>query len=268
MDTDLILLEKFAGGHPMQAAQTIEGFQEEEIAAILNELPTDLLVGIVTFMNRNKVAKCLKLVESTKAYALIENMDVLASESILRQSEEDLRDDILSNISTKTSSAIRQKLKHKAFTIGSLMHPLVFSFKKEQTVKDATAKVKQEKKKYATVIPVVNAERNVEGVVKIQDLFLEKGSSLIEAIMKTEIPKFSADMSIESIINHPGWCDYQSIPVIDPFNKLMGILDFETVQKHKIKSDAEQINLTAETAGSLGELYRVGLSGFLHGISK
>jgi hypothetical protein len=86
--------------------------------------------------------------------------------------------------------------------------------------------------------------------------------------MKTEIPRFSPDLTIESIKNHPAWLEYPSIPVTDSLNKLIGILDLETIQKHKRKSDVDQINLTAEVVSSLGELYRMGLSGFLHSISK
>lgn len=268
MDTDFILLEKFISSHPLEAALTIDGLSEEEIAAVLDEFPADILVGIVTVMNRYKIAKCLKLVKPTKVFSLFEEMEVQASELILRQCDEDLRNNILSNISTKLSSTIRQKLKYNAFTIGSLMNPLVFSFKKEQTVKEAITKLKQERKRLITIFPVVNAEGNPEGIVKIPDLFLAEKKSLIESIMITEIPKFSADISIESVVNHPGWLEYQSISVIDRFNKLIGVLDFETVQKHKIRSGKEQINLTAETASSLGELYRVGLTGLLRSVSK
>ncbi len=268
MDTDHILLEKFVVNHPLQAAQTIDGFEEEEIAAILDDFPADLFIGIITLMNRNKVAMCLKLIKPAKAFALIEKMDVQASELILRQCEEDLRDEILNNISTKLSSAIRQKLKHDALTIGSLMNPLVFSFKKEQTVKEAITKLKQERKGSIAVFPVVNPEGNPEGIVKIQDLFLAENKSLISSIMKTEIPLFSADVSIESVLDYQGWNEYQSVIVVDSIGKLIGILDLETVQKLKIKIGAEQNNLTSETASSLGELYRVGLTGILHSISK
>jgi len=268
MDTDLIILEKFASSHPMDAAQTIEGLKDDEIVAITEELPIDLLAGIVTFMNKFNVARFLKLVQPERAFALIEKMDVLSSELILRQCEEYLRDEILKNISTKTASAIRQKLKHKASTIGALMHPFVVSFKKEQTVKDAIAKVKQEKKRCTNIIPVVNAEGNVDGLVKIQDLFLEENDNLIESIMKTGIPRFGADMPIESVMNHPIWYKYQSVPVVDTFNKLTGILDFEIAQNYRFKSEMEKMNLAADTVSSIGELYRIGLSGFLHSISK
>ncbi len=268
MDTDNILLEKFAGNHPVQAAQIIEGFSTDETAAVLNELPADLLVGLVTFMNRYKVANCLKQLESTRVFALMEKIDVVVSESILRQCDEDFRNDILNNISAKSSSAIRQKLKHKAFTTGSLMHPLILSLKKEQTVKQAVAKVKKGNNKGTTVIPVVNADGILEGIVKIQDLFLEEESSLIHSIMKTDVPIFSVDIAIESILNDPGWCNYQSIPVIDNLNKIIGIIDYETVQNHKLKNNLEQVNLSSETASSLGELYRIGLSGFVHSIGK
>jgi len=268
MDTDFILLEKFANSHPLQAAQTIEGFTEEEIASVLNEFPADLLIGVVKMMNRYKVASCLKLIKPPHVIAIIEKMDVQASELILRQCDENFRNEILSNISTQRSSVLQQKLQYKAFTIGSLMDPVIFSLKKEQTVKEAINMMKQGKKKSSAEIPVVNIEGNLEGLVKIHDLLLAEKSNLIESIMKTEIPKFSANMLIKSVVINPKWYEYQIIPVTDSYDKLIGILNFESVHKHKIASDAEHLNLTTETASSLGELYRIGLSGFLQSIGK
>lgn len=268
MDTDYILLEKFTGSHPLQAAQAIEELTEEEIAAVLDEFHADQLIEVVKLMNKYKIAKCLKLIKMTQVVALIEKMEVQDAELILRQCDEDFLNVILNSISKKRALILQQKLRYKPLTVGSFMNPVDFSLKKEQTIKEAIKVIKLEKESLTSVIPVSTIDGKLEGLVKIHDLLLAEKNSLVESIMNTEIPKFSDDMSIESIIIHPGWYEYQSIPVTDSLNKLVGILDFETVYKHKIKSDAEKINPTAETASSLGELYRIGLSGFLQSIDR
>lgn len=267
MDTDLILLERFAGSHPLETAQILEGFQEEEMNAVLDEFPIDILVGTAALMNKYKIANYLKLVKLSKAVAIMEKIDLYSAELILRLCNEDLRNEILKNISSTRSVALRQKLSYKSLTIGSLMSPLHFYFQKEQTVKKAKMILKSEKTIRMTVFPVINTEGILEGIVKIQDLFMAENNLLIESIMNSDIPKLSADNSIESV-NNIEWFEYQSIPVVDSLGKLIGILDFEMLHKHKIKKGTEQRNLTSETANSLGELYRLGLTGFIQSISK
>ncbi len=268
MDTDKILLEGFIRSHPLEAAQIIEGLKDEEIAAILNNIPTELTVNIISLMNSYKVAKCLELLKKELAAVLIEKIDIQLVELIIRQCEKPFRDNILNSISPKLASALRQKLEHGANTVGSLMNPIAFGLRKELSIQEATDIVKQEKNRVSHLVPIIDIDGKLEGILKLNDLFFEENESQIVSIMKTEIPKFMVDASIDSVADHPAWFEYQSIPVVDFSDKLLGILNFEALYKNKMNANKGLSKHVVETSNSLGELYRIGLSGFLQSVSK
>lgn len=148
------------------------------------------------------------------------------------------------------------------------MIPTGFALHKEMTVKEALQIMKRTKDQIASTIGVVNADGLLEGTVSLHDLALARGSDLIAAVMKTDTPKFFGDLPVESINDHPGWYEYQALPVVDNTGKLIGILHREAAQNLKLAADHDLTKQVMETSTALGELYRIGLTAFLQSVSK
>lgn len=268
MDTDLVLLEQFIKKHPLQAGQTIEGLEEEAIAAFVEDIPVELAVDLISLMNIYKVAKCLKLIKTDLAIELLEKSELQKAELFLRQLDADFRSKMLDQLSPKLAAVLRPKLEYPAYSVGALMVPLNFLLRNDMIVKDAKKALKREKDKISPTVFVVNNDGTLLGLIRSHDLLVAKETDKISAILKTETSRFLADMPVESIKNHPGWYENRVIPVVDRADKLIGAIHFEAIQNTTVEPGQEMNLRVMETSTALGELYRIGLTAFLQSVSK
>lgn len=268
METNQLVLEKFIIDHPAAAAQAIEKLNEDEIVHLINKIPEELAVIILSRVYSYKGAKCLESMDFKLAHRLLEKIDLNIVELLLRQCSEVFRNAILNELSSQKSAALKQKLSYPANSIGATMTPVVLSLQKEITIKDAISISKQEKLYMPTQVYVVDEEGKLDGIVKINDLLTEKSTTKLSSVMVTEIPKFFAEIDIEEVVDHPGWLEFQEIAVIDSSDRLIGNLNFKATRKIDSSKDKKSTSDIIETSNALGELYRIGMTGFLQSLSK
>ncbi|SMO58442.1 CBS domain-containing protein [Saccharicrinis carchari] len=268
MDTDKVLLEQYVCSHPKEAVRDIERLKDDEKAVVLAELPHELSLSVLSIMNRYLAAKSIERMNLDLAIALFDKMEITPAESILRRCDPQLANKIMDAIAPPKASLIRQKLKVKEDTVASFMNPIVFALKKHRRAEEALRLIKQVKKGVSTFVCVVDEHDNYVGIVMLHELLFADSSTKIAAIIKTDSPCFSADTDIESLSKNTVWQQYRSVPVIDSNGKLVGMLDFKTVDKNTRDPQMELTQQIIETSNSLGELYSIGLSGFLHVIGK
>ena len=268
MDTDQILIEKFIREYPLEAAHAIEKLSDEEVAVFIDKIPVDRSGQIISQMQNFKAARCLQLINHQLAIQILEKLDLNETELILRQCNKTFFNNMLNGLPENQAVLLREKLSYPANSVGAFMKPMVLGFKKEITVQDTIEKVKLAKEQLSSLIFVIDAERKLEGIVKIHDLLSHESSVTLSVIMIDDVPKFFADTSIESVADHPCWYEYHDIPVVDKSERLIGTLQFKSTRKNKKSIDGKVTNDIAEASNALGELYRIGLTGFLQSVGK
>ena len=268
MDTDKILLQQFISRHPTQAAQAVESLTDDDIVTFMEEMPLALNAMLVSKMKTYRGASCLQLVRPELAKELTEQVDMATAEALLRHCEIPFRNKLLNSILPKRAEVLNQKLGYKAGTVGAWMMPTVFALNKETRVKDALEMIKLEKERVSSTIYIVDEEDKLVGNIKLAELFFADQTTLLATIMNTEIPKVFADLQIKSMQNHTVWYEHLAIPVVNRSGKLIGILDAESCQKSHTKSSREMTEEVLETSNALGEVYRIGLMGFIQSLSK
>lgn len=268
MDTDKIILDEFITHYPAEAVRAIERLSIEEMAAFMEQIPLSLNINLLKHANTYIGAKCLQSISADLAKELIENTEISIAEALLRQCETSFRFKLLDKIDPKLAATLREKLEYDADTVGALMIPRVFALRKSTSVIDALEIVKLEIGRISSVVYVIDEQDKLKGKIMLHELFFADTSKYLHEITNPEIPKFAADMSIKSIVDHPGWHTHRSIPVIDRSEKLIGVLTFAAIQQNKGNKGRELTKEVLETSNSLGELYRIGLTGFLQSISK
>ena len=267
MNTDQIILEHFIKNHPQQAVIVLEEFKEEEIIAFLEAGPPDRTISIISSMSSYKAARHLEKLNIELVLTILEHLDFHLKRTILRQSGEGFRNQILDSMPPKKSAVLKQNLTYATGTTGFLMNPLLLSFTKGLTVKETIIIAKNEKENISSNIVIVDDQGKPEGIIRLSDLLFAESSMRLSDLMKTEFPKFYADESIESIKNHPGWHEHQTIPVIDRYETLIGTLDFRSIGESQPNKGEQNRNIIA-TSNAIGELYRIGLTGILQSVSK
>lgn len=267
MDKDRIIAQEFVSKFPLKAAQVLEGLNDDEVAAYLQVMPKELALSLLNYMNTGKAARCFPFLSTELAKDLIEKSDLSLSESLCRQFDDPYRTDLLSNLAPDISVALNRKLQQAADTIGLFMVPAMV-VNKEMTVKDAIDIIRRNKVNLETYLYVVDLHGTFEGAVRLKDLLFVEGQSTIETVMITDIPKFFPDTPIKSVLDHPAWYEYRLIPVIDRSNKLLGILPYKKTKGVTTTKSDQRTKDILQTSEGLGELYRIGITGFLQSFGK
>lgn len=266
MDSHQILVGKFIRDFPMAAARAIEKLTNEEIASFFEKYPEEMSVSIITYMQFSKAARCLQLIPLKQTIQIFDKMDLLVAELLLRQCDEVFCNNIISGLSAKSAAVLREKLSHSADTVGAFMTPGVLRLPKEISIQEAITAGKHEKASFSSQIFLVDNEGKLEGIVKMNDLLSHDSTTILSSIMIVDFPKFYADTDIESVSDHQGWYEFQDIPVVDSSDRLIGALHFKATRKNKKDEDTAKDIIKASNA--LGELYRIGMTGFLQSVGK
>jgi magnesium transporter len=268
MDTDEKILEAFIHNHGLEATQILEEFEPEEIASLFREIPVDLSARLLTPMHAYKASCCLKKVDQIQAVEILEEIDLKTAELILRQVEEPIRNSLLENVSEEISVLLRQKLKYPENTVGMLMNPTIFTLREDVTVEKALSFLKEQKRLISPYVFLINPDKTLYGVVYLQDLLLADKDASTSSLANTDIPKLYADVQFETVLNHDGWLEFFSLPVIDRTDVLVGSLELEVVRKVNVNSKEELSKQSIKASGALGELYRIGLTGLFQSLEK
>ncbi len=266
MDADLIILKRFIENHPQQAAQLAEKLQDEEVAELLMALPADLATSMITSMSSYKSAHSLRLMDHTRVASILEILDPATVTSILRNTDEQRRGQWLSALSPELSSDITQKLQYSQQTVGAVMYPLSIVLREDMTLGEARGIMQNNQDKLSPLIYIVDEAYQLVGGVYSHNLLLSDEHTRIREIMITELPRFFDNMTVESIRNDPAWSEYRSVPVVDRVERLVGVLRFEHVLKSTIIPEDDASKHVMETGNALGELYRIGVTGFLQSL--
>ncbi|WP_297692570.1 CBS domain-containing protein [uncultured Eudoraea sp.] len=267
MNPDEVILNNFIDKHPFPAARALERLKEEDVAAFLEQQPIEKSLKLLELMNTGKAANCFALLSPQLTRTLLENGNISFAESLCRQLETQFLESLLSYISPKKATAIRQKLEQKPDTVGVLMVPAIV-VNKEMSVHDAIEIVKRNKENLESYLYIVDVDGSFEGGVKLKELLLADRDMVLEEIMITQIPSFLPETPIKKVINHPAWYEYRYIPVINRANILLGTLPYRMAKEITYKADKQGTKEILETGSALGELYLLGLTGLLQSFGK
>ncbi|MBZ9730182.1 CBS domain-containing protein [Salegentibacter sp. JZCK2] len=263
MDTDERILEAFIHKHGRAATQILEKLEPEEVASLLREIPVELAAKILEPMYAYKASRILESLDHPCAIKILEEVDLKTAELILRQMEGSVRNSLLKDLTPKVSGPLRLKLKNPENTVGALMDPILFTLRKSVKVSKALTFLKEHQRLVSPYVFVVNQDKSLHGVVNLQDLLLADKDAPLTSLANTNVPKLYDDVHFETVINYDSWLYYYALPVTDRFGVLVGSLRLEAVRRGSVESEEVLGKQAIKAGAALGELYRIGLTGFL-----
>jgi magnesium transporter len=263
MDTDAIIISQFIQEHGREAAQALEQLETDRLAAFFNDNLEDLSLVIIPLMNPLLMATVFELMQQEKVVRLFESLEIQYTVLLIRIMDEDLAEKILNSLSAEKSTFIRRLLKYFENSVGAHMDPTVFTLTDKMTVKEALAEAKRHNRKISPNLFVLTSERRLVGVINLSDLIAEDPEIEIRQIMNDKIFTIPPETPIQSILNHPEWTNYYSLPIVDQTSVFLGTIRLETIRSIMIKSDKSLENMGQVAISALAELYQIGLVGLL-----
>ena len=267
MDNDRILLEEFITNHTTDAARLVEQLKVEQISSFINNLSIDLSVMLLKEMDMFMATRCLEEIETEKSARIIEAFPTSIASSFLRKIQKEKEEQILNKMEPKISESLSQMLYHMENTAGAIMNPQVPTILENLNVKEAFDIVKKSKQQSYEYIYILDGDRKLIGIVKLEDLIIAEPKEQIASIMDKEVPYLYSEVEIQKIPDHPGWFELNALPVLDRSGVFIGELNQSVIRKMDINKKRKVPQHAIAAGNALGELYKLGLSGLLYSTS-
>ena len=171
----------------------IQGFSDNELKEVLDELYVDDAADLVEEMPANVVRR------------------------ILRQADPEMR------------RSINQILQYPENSAGSLMTTEYVSLRPNMTVGESILRIRRQGVDKETIYTCyVTKDRTLLGLVTVKDLLLaEDDETLVSDIMLTNIISVTTHSDQEEVARLFGKYDFLALPVVDKENRMVGIVTFD-----------------------------------------
>jgi magnesium transporter len=210
---------------------------------------------VVATLDPAAAAEALTTLPLDLASSLVRRLDPVAAERLFEAMPE-------------TRDAIRALLIHAPNTAGGVVDPLVLTVPIAATVGETRRLIEREPGHLYYYLFVVDDAHRLAGVFDIAELMQADPAAPLSAIVKTHVVWIAAGTTLEAVVVHPGWHDFDALPVLAEDRRFLGVLRHRRVrQLAKQAQPANGNDRGVRTVIALGEIYWLGLCGLLQGIS-
>lgn len=217
---------------PIEAADLLDEMDPLESAAVIRDQDPQTLAPIVEAM---APATWSILVKHLPEELIAKTLDVTAparAAAHLRTLDDGLRGRLIAALESNQRADIELILAYTPGTAGAVMDPRVIYLRPEMAVGDALERLRSERHhrqsaRARRVMFVVNTQRQLQGIVAIQDLALAEPQHPVGEYMQP-VPTFvSLTATTEEIVDALEEHRLSSLPVVDAEGHLAGVVRYE-----------------------------------------
>ncbi len=235
MKANKSLLRVFVELHPQDAARAFEMLDTDEAIRLFNSLPLNVAASLMEQLNPQVGQSLLGALPQDNIRNLLASMRPRSASAVVQQLDDELREQVLSNLDEKTAKSLRQLVQYPPDSAGAIMHPRVASLTPSLTMQEAITRIRKTPRDVLHYLYVADAESKLIGVVTMREMLLASPHDKIESILIRD-PVTVADTASREQIQHIfRERKYISLPVVDFEGRLMGV-----VKRNDVLESAEQ----------------------------
>lgn len=218
--------------HPADAAEHIEGLDFEDQVAFLRQLPLEDAAASVAEMDRHEQAELMQRLPAGLAAKILEVMSPDDATDILNGLGEDRRRLLLSKLTAEDRASLKTLLTFDPDSAGGVMNTEIVVLNQDLTVDQAIAKMREEveDKEIPYYAYLVNAEKQLAGVVSLRDLLVaRRGTQLRELVKSQNLVFVSYNEDKEEVARLISRYNFLALPVVDFGRRLLGVVTVDDV---------------------------------------
>lgn len=213
-----------------------------DIAWLFDDMPEDHLPVMFRLLSKEKAAEVFVELESdsqemlikgfsnTELAAILDEMFLDDTIDVIEEMPANVVKRILKYSDPKTRTEINKILQYPEDSAGSIMTTELIRLRRGTTVAGAFDVIRQKGDDSETinVLFVTDEQRHLIGYVTIRTLVLEKDvNALIGDIMEPNVIYAQTTDDKESVAQRMSKYDFETMPVVDAENRLVGIVTFD-----------------------------------------
>ena len=223
--------------------KALQDMNEVDIADLIENLPENLLIQAFRLLPKDKAAdvfvnldediqrSLISTLTNQEATNIIEDMYTDDAADLFEEMPAVMVSKILSNVSKDTRTSINKLLKYPDNSAGSLMAMEYIHLKKGLTIKESINRIRKQKDDFVSYdcCFVTDEKRTLLGYVSVKELLVNDFDTLIDDVMENCEHIINTLMDQEEVANIFQDYDYNSLPVVDSENRLVGIITIDDI---------------------------------------
>lgn len=193
---------------------------------------TETSSEILSQLDTPSSANILTRIGAKKAAIILKEMDPDDEVSVLEEVAEDIRDEILSCMSTSDSERVEELLQYPDDSAGRIMNTNQFALFEDVTVTEAIGELQRkgaDSTEMVFYLYVIDKRNHLVGVSSLRQLLLVPPETAIKSVMTQEVVSVKPETDQEEVARVVERYDLLAVPVVDHENKLLGIVTVDDV---------------------------------------
>lgn len=212
-------------------ANLIEDLPEEQLVQVFRLLPKSKAADVFVNLDEDVERNLISILSKGEAKNIIEDMYTDDAADLFEEMPAMMVSKLLSNVSSETRASINKLLRYPDNSAGSLMAMEYIHLKKGLTIKQSIDRIRKQKDEFVSYDScfVTDNERKLLGYVDVKDLLINDMDTLIDDVMKESEHSLNTLMDQEEVASIFQDYDYNTLPVVDSENRLVGIITIDDV---------------------------------------
>lgn len=224
--------------------EVASALDDERLADVLGELPEHDQVEILAALDRERAADVL------------EEMDPDDAADLLGELPPPEQDVLLDLMSPDEADPVRQLLRYRPGTAGSVMTSEPVILPPDATVAEALARIREPQvspavaaQVFVTRAPLATPTGKYLGIVHFQRLLREPPADILGGVIDNSIDPLQPETPLPEIMRRMATYDLVAMPVVDGANRLLGAVTVDDVLDHSLPQDWRDRDLSEVVAG-------------------
>jgi magnesium transporter len=219
--------------HAADLADIAETMEREDVARLLKVLPAARAADVLEYLDEELRTELLEEMTPREAAALVTEMTPDDRADALEELEEENIEEILSEIPAAAREETEQLLAYEPDSAGGLMTTEFVSVPEDMTVEDALAGVRRiargGRREAMYNIYATDAEGRVQGVMSLRELLAAPEGSKVSDVAWGEVVSVLPDADRETVAQLTRNYDLVAIPVVDESMHILGVVTVDDV---------------------------------------
>ena len=256
-DSNSQLKEELNGFHSADLADIFQELKPEERLECFNLIEEEKAAEMIEYLPPNLQVEILGDIDTDLAARIIQKLPHDATADVLGDMEEDETEAYLESLPQKFSEEVRELMNYDEDTAGGMMTPLFMTVTPNMIVKDVLDYIRnraEEDNIDLYYVYVTDRQEHLLGVVSLRSLLVSPFKTKIADIMNSDIVKLHIDDYRDTISDVFMKYQFDSLPVVDQYNHLRGIVTWDDAQDAVEEETTEEIYASSGiSTGSIDE---------------
>jgi Mg/Co/Ni transporter MgtE len=206
----------------------------------------------------------LALMKPEQAAALLAELPMDTTVRLLRQMGSPVQERLLALLPEQVGRPAGLLLQYPENTAGALMDPMAHAVPEDVTAEQVHFLIRHDPYSAFYYIYVVDRDHKLTGVMDLRQLMRADPVAPVASFMHTAVTALPASLDLISLLRHPGWRDFDALPVIDEHGTFLGMIRQRLIRQmsRSVEKDGRLME-SWEVLLALGELYWIGVGEFM-----